>query len=327
MEYRVKNAGDSLQRAYVKFQSDSILNHLRDLKQTLASLTASGARRPSLSINANFHSISPQNKSMIAGDVPDYFVGEGGDESLAGMFINAKVAEALRRQTIFSPFSYKVDVTRSEIALQYALGQLCLVPYDIWMHTSDLPRYFGKPADFADLFDFVRANASVFDSARTVSTIGIEVDPSKPEEKWFLPLVQALVEKNIPFSLLFPQKAPAGWHGRIHAGELTEETIKAAAVMEAEPSGVVALVRAGESAEGRFTAIHLVNRNFDEFSRLSVLQKFGLRLLQPGFWGAVRKVELLAPGAPPRTLTMQPFGRGWRIAVPELRDWTILRLS
>ena len=128
LAYRQKNAADPLHRAYVQFQQDSVREHLRRLKEILASLTPAGGRRASLSINANFDSPSPRSKAMAAGDLPDYFVGEGGDESLAGMFVNAKVAEALGRQTIFSPFPYKRDVTRSEIALQYALGQLCLFP-------------------------------------------------------------------------------------------------------------------------------------------------------------------------------------------------------
>jgi len=323
LEYRVRNAADPLQRAYVQFQAESVREYLSALKQHLASITATGAKRPSLSVNANFTTTSQQSRSTMAADIPDYFVGEGGDETLAGMFINARIAEALQRTSIFSPFPYKVDVTRAEIALQYALGQLCLVPYDVWMHTSDQPRYFGKPEDFADLFAFVRANAALLEDAETVATVGISVDRTKPEEKTFRPLVQSLAERNIPFVLAFPgaRRRPRIVIGPDQAA-LTAEQSRAASIVEVEPSRVVALPRAGRG----FTALHLINRNTDEFSRRAVLRGFGVRLLQPRFWGPTHRVELLAPGAAPQQLTAAPFGRGLRIAVPELKDWAVLRI-
>lgn len=352
LTYYGQNASDPLQQAYVRFQHASVRDGLVALKAVLAANAPAGGRRPALSVNAHFGSSSQQSKGLMAGDLPDYFVGEAGDETLVGMFVNAKIAEALHRVSILSPFPYKVDRTRSEIALQCALGQLCLAPYDIWMQTSDLPRHFGKAADYADLFGFVRGNAELFDACETVVTVGIAVDTSKPEDKRFRPLVQALAEGNVPFVLLLlgrgyfdPYISPL-WserlqtlinltdatdlkvrfpNARIWPGELKPELLRRISVLGVEAQNVVATVRAKPGA-GKFVAVHLVNQNFDEFSRAVPVEQCGVRLLQRRFWGPISRVELLAPGLPAQSLTVKLFGRDLRMVVPELRTWAVLRI-
>jgi hypothetical protein len=45
--------------------------------------------------------------------------------------------------------------TRQTIAMAYACGGLCMVPWDVYM-PHDAPRYFGTPEQYADLFWFAR---------------------------------------------------------------------------------------------------------------------------------------------------------------------------
>ncbi len=53
---------------------------------------------------------------------------------------------------------FLVALRRKVIATSYAVGGLCQVPWDLFEQTRDgLGRYFGDPADYADLFGMVRA--------------------------------------------------------------------------------------------------------------------------------------------------------------------------
>ena len=47
--------------------------------------------------------------------------------------------------------------TRQTIAMAYACGGHCMVPWDVYM-PQEAPRYFGEPQQYADLFGFIRAN-------------------------------------------------------------------------------------------------------------------------------------------------------------------------
>ncbi|MGA2328257.1 MAG: hypothetical protein ABSH05_18415 [Bryobacteraceae bacterium] len=347
------NAGDPLRQAYARFQYFSVREGLRTLLGVLAANAASGRPRAPLSVNAFLDSTSQQSKAMSAGDLPDYFVGEAADESLTGLFLNGKIAEALHRTSIISPFPFRVDRTRSAIALQYALGQLCLAPYDIWMQTSDLPRHFGKAADYADLFAFACANAALLDSYETVAAVGIAVGTAKPEDKRLRPLLQSIIEANVPFVFLllgrdhFEPRITPVWAERVRhiinltdipdlpsrfsrarfwPGEWNADLARRIGVLKVEAPGVVATVRA---VPGRTNSavIHLVNYNFDEFSQSATVAQCGVRLLQPGFWGNVRTAEILSPGVPARAVSVKSFGRGMRLVVPELRTWAVVRLN
>ncbi len=78
--------------------------------------------------------------------------------------------------------------TRQTIATSYAVGGICMVPWDVYMPNtmapdrkrSGTPRYFGKPEDYADLFGFIRGNAALLDGYEDAATIG----PGLFETRW-----------------------------------------------------------------------------------------------------------------------------------------------
>lgn len=352
--YRRQKSSDPLQQAYVRFQAASVRAGMAALKSTLAANAGPDGRRPTLSINTNFTTTSQQGNPFLAADLPDYFMGEGSDETIAGVFVNAKIVEALHRVSVFSPFPYKLDKTRAVIALQYALGQLCLAPYDVWMHTSDLPRHFGNPADYSDIFGFVRTQQLLFDSMETIAVLGIAVDTEEAEDKRFRPLVQSLAEANIPFVILplgrlhFEPRIDPRWadrlttvinltastdlkrrfrNARIYPGGMDAVQLRAVSLLSVESPNVIATLRGTRDSFGKTVVVHLVNRNFDEFSKSVPLEQFGVRLQQRGFWGKVGTAELLAPGAAPLTLPVKAFGRELRIVVPELQTWAVLKFK
>lgn len=67
--------------------------------------------------------------------------------------------------------------TRQTIAMTYALGGLCMVPWDVYM-PHDAPRYFGTGRQYADLYGFVRAAAPWLDGYEYAGTVGKGVKPA-----------------------------------------------------------------------------------------------------------------------------------------------------
>ena len=61
--------------------------------------------------------------------------------------------------------------TRQTIAMTYALGGLCMVPWDVYM-PHDAPRYFGTAKQYADLYGFVRGAARWLDGYEHAGTVG-----------------------------------------------------------------------------------------------------------------------------------------------------------
>lgn len=76
--------------------------------------------------------------------------------------------------------AFLVRLRRNVIATSYAVGGLCQVPWDLFEQTRDgLGRYFGDPADYADLFAFVRASGEYLRRFDDAGGYG----PGIPEEK------------------------------------------------------------------------------------------------------------------------------------------------
>lgn len=66
--------------------------------------------------------------------------------------------------------------TRRDIAFAYAAGSWMIVPWDVYVPSSQLAgtsaaadsRYFGKASEYADLYKFIRGNAPILDGYRHV---------------------------------------------------------------------------------------------------------------------------------------------------------------
>jgi len=68
-----------------------------------------------------------------------------------------------------------VQHTRRMIAQSYAFGAHTIAPWDVFTGSSS-PRVFGDPADSADLYGFVRANAVLFDGYEEAAVVGVGQD-------------------------------------------------------------------------------------------------------------------------------------------------------
>jgi hypothetical protein len=354
LQFARSSPTDPLHAVYNRFQIASIRENLAALRDMVYAERLPDGRRPTLAVNSSVTQATQRAIAFAAADVPSYPVFEGSEDTVPGLIFYAKVLESLQKIGVMSPFPFVTDKTRSDIALRYAFGQLCLVPYDVWMQTSDLPRAYGTPAEYGDLFHFVREHAEMFDRMETVATVGIAIDTAKAEHGRLRPLMSALGEAAVPFVLLpfgrdyFAPAVPDGWkrrlpylidlsglaeasrqfpNARLLSSNLTAEEMARIALVQIEAQGVVGSVR-GSVADGHKTiAIHLVNRNLDEFGRVTPIEGFGVRLLQPEFWGDIGAVQALSPGAPAERAGIDRWGRGFRVTVPSVKTWTVLRID
>ena len=69
------------------------------------------------------------------------------------------------------PMEYMKPLTRAVIGYAYAMGGWLAAPYDLFIGAG-IPRYFGKPEDYADLYGFIRANAKYLDGLERAAYAG-----------------------------------------------------------------------------------------------------------------------------------------------------------
>ncbi len=80
----------------------------------------------------------------------------------AALYERFAAAHDRGKTQVFTFVSDDPALTRRVIATSYACGGHTIVPWDVYMG-SDVPRYFGRPEDYADLYRFVRDHADLID--------------------------------------------------------------------------------------------------------------------------------------------------------------------
>ena len=80
----------------------------------------------------------------------------------------------LGKAQIFTYVSENVSDIRRVIAMTYACGSHCIVPWDVYLGSTPNGsiRYYGRPEDYADLYGFVRANAAYLDGYEDAAVFG-----------------------------------------------------------------------------------------------------------------------------------------------------------
>jgi len=101
-------------------------------------------------------------------------------EGIPGFFYQERMLPFRR---IGKPFvttfvSEDVQHTRRMIAQSYAFGTHTIAPWDVFTGAKS-PRVFGDPADSADLYGFVRANAALFDGYEEAAVTGAGLEDSR----------------------------------------------------------------------------------------------------------------------------------------------------
>ncbi len=170
--------GGRLKQLFVDFQTETTIAFH---KRTRRALDEYAGRRVAFSCNNGCRSWTPIQLEF------DWCFGELSYRHAQPDFIHSAMRQAAgldRCQVVTMPKKSNREeldawcrLTRQTIAMAYASGGHCMVPWDVYM-PGDAPRYFGTAEQYADLFGFIRANSEYFDGYEYAGAFGpgIECD-------------------------------------------------------------------------------------------------------------------------------------------------------
>jgi hypothetical protein len=168
--------GGELKRLFVQFQADATVAFHRRTRRALNEYVG---RRVAMSCNNGCRRWTRTELEF------DWCFGELSYRHAKPDFIHDAMQQATelgRCQVITMP--KKSDrkhldawcrLTRRAIAMAYACGGHCMVPWDVYM-PGNAPRYFGTPDQYADLYGFVRASSQYLDSYEYAGAFGAEIE-------------------------------------------------------------------------------------------------------------------------------------------------------
>ena len=174
-DFRRFDGGD-LKQLFVQFQIDAtVAFHHR----TRRALNECVGRRVAMSCNNGCRRWTPIELEF------DWCFGELSYRHAKPDFVHGAMQQATeqgRCQVITMPKKSNHDdldawqrLTRQSIAMAYACGGHCMVPWDVYM-PGDAPRYFGTPEQYADLFGFVRASSQYLDGYEYAGAFGAGIE-------------------------------------------------------------------------------------------------------------------------------------------------------
>ncbi len=153
--------GDELKDYFQRFQTDSTVAFNVWWREQLDKQI--GRRVP---VSCNNGARSWTNVQLVF----DYCIGELSASHAQPAHLYATMREAAshgKTQTVTMPLRREsretpdwIRHTRQTIATMYAVGGHIEMPWDTYLPTPDAQRYFGNPADYADLTAFVRGMAA-----------------------------------------------------------------------------------------------------------------------------------------------------------------------
>lgn len=138
-----------------KIQASSTHEFYRDMRQAMDDYAG---RHVPFSCNAH------PGEDRFFDDIFDYGMQELNEDQARPGRLHAQVkqAESHGKAILYTYVSKDLRRTRATIALAYALGTHLIVPWDVYLGTG-VPRQFGEPEDYADLYAFARGAAEYLD--------------------------------------------------------------------------------------------------------------------------------------------------------------------
>lgn len=167
--------GGKLKRRFVDFQMQSTIAFH---KRVRAALNEHAGRQVPVSCNNNCTRWTPIEMTFDWG-FGELAIDRAQPASIHGIMRDA--AACGRRQVITMPKKKDREdlgawqrLTRQTVAMAYACGGHCMVPWDVYM-PGDQPRYFGTPEQYADLFGFVRGCRDYLDGYEYAGAFGTKI--------------------------------------------------------------------------------------------------------------------------------------------------------
>jgi hypothetical protein len=189
---------------WLDYLKQSVADHFAGLREYLKSVHGSAVP---LSMNLSFlDRPSEENRNFFLTPYADYSMAETLSDDVLEMQLRVITARSLGLGFVPSPKAPKdAPANRWAIASFYAMGGNPLVPWDVFVGNDDqgkAARYFGTPADYADLYQFVRRRAALFDGYEQTPVVGIVVPVDRYAEDATLALVRRLNQRRIPFAFV-----------------------------------------------------------------------------------------------------------------------------
>ena len=262
-----------------------------------------------------------------------------------------------------------VNLCRYWVAESYAFGHCFMAPsHNQWCYTKEKGThwYKAKPEDYADLYQFVRNNAVLFDQFEPVAQIGVIFSHAawRKGRKEPQAIATCLQEANIPFSLvaagdpLLDLRLDAAKLAKFNKLVVSRDLMLDPAqqqildqfpqdkiVIWKDSAALLAAIEPQLALEGAHDVwvlprrnphlsesplvVHVLNRNHDFATDRVVTQlNLTLRIHDSLFAGKPpRHCKAFAPGSEPVSLAVEANGTGVRIKLPELKLWTVLCLD
>jgi len=198
--YKTQRRSLPLAPYFEDFQRRSVRKFFTELRRRLDD--AAGRRVP-LSINSSF--FHPAQRDNFIVDLVDFLQGETWHFDLAGLTMACKTAEGLGQWQVFVPKPRDVREMRMGIAAVYAMGQIMLVPWDMYMGSDASgikPRYYGTVEEYGDLYHFIRDHADLCDGCVNPAVVGVVVDLDHFDRGRVTRLCERLLAAQTPFTFL-----------------------------------------------------------------------------------------------------------------------------
>jgi len=202
-DYRKRYRELTLSPQFTDFQIDSLRRFFREFG---AHIDQVAGRHVPISVNNQFGDGGAEFSYPYCADLHDFQVGEKFRDDMASHILACKLAEGIGMWQVISPMPRRLGPTYAGLATTYALGQLYLVPWDIYMGTESngppLPRYFATPEDFGPYYDLIHAHPELFDDYAAPALVGVLVNLDEPKRQEALALCERLVRLGAPYRVI-----------------------------------------------------------------------------------------------------------------------------
>lgn len=198
--YKSKRGALQITKYFEKFQRLSVRKFFMSLRKQI---NAHAGRTVPLSINSTF--LKPDQSTNFMPDLVDFLQGEIWYFDRMNLAIASKTAEGLGKWQVFVPKPKNVQQMRMGIASTYAMGQIMLVPWDMYMGSDAngiQPRYYGTVEEYGDLYHFIRDHADLFDGYQNPASVGVIVDLDRFNRARVRLVCQRLFDTQTPFNFV-----------------------------------------------------------------------------------------------------------------------------
>jgi hypothetical protein len=207
-QHGVQDAADYLRRwrslpssaLWLRYLRATVVEHFTWLKRAAA---AEAGRPVPLSMNlSGLTEPAEVNPHHFLLDVADFVMSESTITDRPRLVSQWAVARSAGLGNAPSILPGTLAENRTAIAHLYALGATPLVPWDTYDGNdaqSRPQRFFGAPADYADLFRFVRAHPDLHQGLEVSPTVGVVVPVQAIEPTRVRQFMQRLDQRQIPY--------------------------------------------------------------------------------------------------------------------------------